>query len=157
MCLNYFIKNKTVLNLAKSSGKKNSQKGSALVIAIFIIVVMSLLGAALMRMLSTGANTIAYEVLGTRAFQAAQTGQQWKLQDVFPLDGQDPGNCPEVPEEDPPSLNADGLNGCVITINCSKTLPIQGVVYYTINSTGTCTSAGVTTSRIVEVQARDIQ
>ncbi|HBY85826.1 MAG TPA: type II secretory pathway component, partial [Colwellia sp.] len=63
----------------------NEQRGSALVLALFIIVVTTLLGAALVRMISANSETIAYEVIGTRAYQAAQAGAQRKLSELFPL------------------------------------------------------------------------
>ena len=64
------------LNLSIKSRSSNKQKGSALVLAIFIIVVMTLLGTALVRMISTNAETIVYEVVGIRAYQAAQAAIQ---------------------------------------------------------------------------------
>ena len=86
MCRNKVCKSKMLNPQIRCS------TGSALVIAIFIIVVMTIIGTALVRMINTEAQTIAYEVLGTRAFQAAQTGLQRRLQLVYPL-GTSAGNC----------------------------------------------------------------
>ena len=68
-----------------SESNKERQSGSALVIAIFVLVIMTLLGSALIRMQSSSAETVVYEVMGTRAYAAAQTGIQWQLKEVFPL------------------------------------------------------------------------
>ena len=61
------------------------QSGSALVTAIFVLVIMTLLGSALIRMQSSSAETVVYEVIGTRAYAAAQAGVQWQLTELFPL------------------------------------------------------------------------
>ena len=63
---------------------KSNHSGSALVIAIFVLVIMTLIGSALIRMQSSSAETVVYEVMGTRAYAAAQTGIQWQLTEVFP-------------------------------------------------------------------------
>ena len=70
------------LNLAPSIIKR--QQGSSLVIALFIMIVFMLLGTAMVRILSTGAETIAYEVLGTRSLAAANSALQADLQQLFP-------------------------------------------------------------------------
>ncbi|WP_286234696.1 pilus assembly PilX family protein [Thalassotalea sediminis] len=132
-----------------------SQTGSALVIAIFVIVVMSLLGVALVKMLRTSSNTVVYEVLGTRAFQAAQTGMQWQLQQIFPLDNP-AQSCPGGNLE-PSIAHIDGLKNCGFKTQCTLNPDvIAGAQYYTLTSTGSCTIDDVTTSRTVEVQARSL-
>ncbi|GLX77860.1 hypothetical protein tinsulaeT_12000 [Thalassotalea insulae] len=131
--------------------------GSALVIAIFIIVVMSLIGTALVKTLSTSGETIVYEVLGTRAFQAAQTGLQFKLQKLFPLND-DPKTCEAIsPVTKPILTNTEGLENCSIASwRCDSDLVINGIRYYIVSSTGQCEVDGVFTSRTVEVQAREL-
>ena len=53
-----------------------SQRGSALIVAIFVIVVTSLLVATLSGLLRTSNESVVTEVYGTRAFTAAQSGLQ---------------------------------------------------------------------------------
>ncbi|WP_206485138.1 pilus assembly PilX N-terminal domain-containing protein [Thalassotalea sp. G2M2-11] len=134
---------------------KRDNQGSALVIAIFVIVVMTVIGAALVRMLSTSAETIAYEVLGTRAYNAAQIGLQWRLQQVFPLN--EPAKaCNALTDPKPALSTITGLENCTIaSLNCVDE-QIAGTRYYTITSTGQCNIAGVLTSRTLEVQAREL-
>jgi MSHA biogenesis protein MshP len=133
-------------------------KGSALVIAIFIIVVMSLIGSALVRMNSSSAENIAYEVIGTRAYQAAQAGAQRKLREVFPLLPQllVPNVCPaNTLQYDFSTIK--GLENCnAINVNCVVDAFVDGVTYYTISSTGQCRVAEVFTSRKIEVKARSL-
>ncbi|MFT7006487.1 MAG: MSHA biogenesis protein MshP [Colwellia sp.] len=130
----------------------NKQKGSALVIAIFIIVVITLLGAALVRMTSSNAETIAYEVIGTRAFQAAKSGAQKKMSELFPLLPNN-GVCLGDVEYDFSSI--EGLENCkAINVGCTEEATVNGVIYYTITSTGQCNVADVFTSRQIEISAR---
>ncbi len=139
------------LNIKKVKGKKN--RGSALVIAIFVIIVMTLLGTALVRMLSSSAESIVYEVLGTRAFQAAQIGAQWQLQQIFPVIGA----VQLCSNATPPVLSTiEGLESCEISALVCTSEEIESVRYYEITSTGQCDVAGVLTSRTVQVQARNL-
>lgn len=131
----------------------NEQRGSALVLALFIIVVTTLLGTALVRMISANSETIVYEVVGTRAYQAAQAGAQRKLSEVFPLF---PGGveCSQNSRYDEFST-VQGLNNCVATdVDCIEGPTVDEITYYTITSTGQCNVAEIFTSRTIEIKAR---
>lgn len=144
--------------------KPKKQQGSAIVLALFIIVVMSLLGAAMVRMLSANAENIVYEVVGTRAYFAAQAGMQEGLHNIYPL---------QAPAEDCSALSPipftlvnrnygnDGLLNCsatVIVTNCESIETAVGVFeyFYLIESTGQCTADDITTTRTIEVQSRSL-
>jgi MSHA biogenesis protein MshP len=137
----------------------NKHQGSSLVIAIFIIVVLSLLGAALVKMMASSQKNVAFEVLGTRAYTAAQTGVQWQLAQLFPvgLGTSSTKKCSDVGHAPPPIDNTPGLKGCAIKspVGCSDFLH-DGVRYYTVTSTGSCDIDGEVTSRIIEVEARSL-
>jgi len=143
------------LKLSTKIRRSNKQKGSALVLALFIMVVTTLLGAALVRMISSNSETIAYEVIGTRAYQAAQAGAQRKLSEVFPL-------LPGSVECSPDSIynefsTVKGLDNCVATdVDCIADAIVDDVTYYTITSTAQCNIAGVFTSRTIEIKARSL-
>jgi MSHA biogenesis protein MshP len=132
-------------------------RGSALVIAIFVIIIMSLLGAALVKMMASSQESVVYEVLGTRAYAAAQTGVQWQLGELFPI-GSSAKRCSAVNKVPPTISQAKGFNGCEIAspIECND-FSHQGIIYYTIKSIGQCDLDGESTSRIIEVEARSIQ
>ncbi len=144
--------------------KQKKQQGSAIVLALFIIVVMSLLGAAMVRMLSANAENIVYEVVGTRAYFAAQAGMQEGLHNIYPL---------QAPAEDCTALSPipftlvnrnysnDGLLNCsatVIVTNCESIETAVGVFehFYLIESTGQCNAGDITTTRTIEVQSRSL-
>ncbi|MGB1197560.1 MAG: pilus assembly PilX family protein [Thalassotalea sp.] len=134
------------------------QQGSALVIAVFIIIVMTLLGTALIRMLSTEAEAVAYEVIGTRAFQAAQSGMQWQLQQVFPLNSTGIA-CPSANStQDYENIGNDakGLQHCMATLSCQSFVHTDGVRYYQLESVGQCEVAEIITSRKLLVDARSL-
>ncbi|NMP31936.1 MSHA biogenesis protein MshP [Thalassotalea sp. M1531] len=150
------------------TAKYQTQSGSALVIGIFILVVMLLLGTALTRTLNKSADSIAYEVLGTRAYQAANIGVQHRLATIFPLDsasqycaggditGADPGDVLNDPNYLTSIEGVDGLRNCRVTQVSCVDFKVNDVVYYRIRSTGECDIDGTQTSRTVEVEARSL-
>jgi MSHA biogenesis protein MshP len=130
------------------------------VIAIFIIIVFSVLGAALVNMLDSSQEGVAYEVLGTRAYTAARTGVQWQLAQLFPvgINSKSVETC-EIALNKPPDIsNIPGLQGCRIVdpIECEDFLHDGNVRYYTITSVGQCDIDGEVTSRVIEVEARSM-
>ncbi len=144
-------------NLALSRFR-HRQQGSALVIAIFIIIVFSVLGAALVNMLDSSQEGVAYEVLGTRAYTAAQSGLQWQLSEVFPLSS-DAVACKSQADIDAATPNFSTTTGfiqCNISVNCRDFTGDEGIRYYVITSTGECALDGEVTSRTVEVDARSL-
>jgi MSHA biogenesis protein MshP len=131
----------------------NKVRGSSLVIAIFVLVVMSLLGTSIIKMLRTSEQTYVYEVLGTRAYASAQSGVQWKLQQIFPLTTV--FNTSQCIASTIDFSNHEGLNDCRALVECtSKAHNDSNVTYFTITSTGQCDINGEQTSRVVEVSAR---
>ena len=133
--------------------QQKRQYGSALVLAIFIIVVMSVLGAALIRMPSSSATSVAYEVIGTRAFLAAQVGIQRQLQQMFPLNGA-AVDCQALP---PISFSSvAGLENCDVSNVCAIPFEHDTIKYNTITSTGQCDINGEKVSRTIEVEARSL-
>jgi MSHA biogenesis protein MshP len=141
--------------LSSQSGKPrypNQQAGSALVIAIFVIVVLSVLGAALVKMLESSQESVAYEVLGTRAYTAAQSGLQWQLAEVFPL-SDSPSACDDIVNALPSFDNTLGLAQCNVSVSCDDFVH-DTIRYYTITSTGECAIGSELTSRKIAVEAR---
>jgi MSHA biogenesis protein MshP len=111
------------------------QTGSSLVIAIFVIVVMSALAAAIQSNISASVDQSVHEVLGTRALFAAETGNELALAQVFPVSGV-AANCIASQQT---YFSVAGLEQCVIATACS-TQAYAGTDYYSISSTGTCKS-----------------
>ena len=142
---------------SSQSGKPrypNQQAGSALVIAIFVIIVLSVLGAALVKMLDSSQESVAYEVLGTRAYTAAQSGLQWQLAEVFPLSGLVIA-CDDIVNTPPSFDNTLGLAQCNVSVSCTD-FERGGIRYYTITATGTCAINSELTSRKIAVEAHSL-
>lgn len=55
------------------------QKGLSLVSAIFILVVLALLGVGMVRLLTSSQQGISQEITSLEAFMAAQSGLQWGM------------------------------------------------------------------------------
>ena len=146
MRLNYVNTHRSIISI-------KTQQGSSLVIAIFIIVVMALLGATLLKMVMTNEEDYAYEVLGTRAYNAAQTGLQWKLQQIFPLNTNP--NVGACTDDGLALTTVEGLNQCSAIVTCTA-ITHDSVNYFTVTSVGQCNINGETTSRMVEVQAKSL-
>jgi MSHA biogenesis protein MshP len=146
--------------------KRSKVLGSALILALFIIIVLTFLGTALVRVLSTSSESIAQEVIGTRALMAANSGMQAHLQKLFPLSGVD--SCPVNKTYNLPETGTDipGLYHCVAKASCSLyfTHAVTGINYYRLTSTGECGSGVidadaknvVLSRRSVKVEARSL-
>jgi len=142
-------------------------KGSALMMALFIMIVLILLGSALMRVLSSSSEAIAQEVIGTRAYMAANSAMQAELQKLFPLNNA-ALQCNPTFTYDFSSTGSgvDGLFHCTAATTCSHyaTHPVTGELFYRLTSTGKCASANlesdskdvVVSSRTIQVEARDL-
>jgi MSHA biogenesis protein MshP len=138
----------------KSQQLKRHIQGSALVIAIFILVVMSLIGMALVRMQGSSSEAIAYDVVGTRAYAAAQTGIQWQLTQAFPLNNAPP-SCTTVERD---LSSTEGFDGCFFKGVCdSFSSDDNSTQYFTITSVGICNVADINTSRKIKVEAKSIK
>lgn len=60
------------------------QKGFSLVSAIFLLVVLAFLGAAMVTFSTNQQQTSAMDVMGARAYQAARAGIEWGAYQVLP-------------------------------------------------------------------------
>ncbi|WNC72908.1 MSHA biogenesis protein MshP [Thalassotalea psychrophila] len=133
---------------------RSKQRGASLIMAVFMIVIFSLFAAVLVRMIGSSSENISYEVIGTRAYAAADTGNQWALQQLFQLNTST-SSCVDVTT--PPDISAvNGLIGCrVANLQCDSFVE-SGVTYFTLTSTGVCDSGDVSTSRTLQVDARTL-
>lgn len=120
---------------------KKQQQGSALVIAIFVIVVLLGLLLALTRILTSSSESVVYEVLGTRALLAAQSGLELASTQLFPLE-QPVANCSVVNTEF--TFTGAGLSNCRARLDCVASTPIEvdGAerIIFQLSSTGECRS-----------------
>ena len=134
-----------------------AQAGFSLPVAIFVLVVLSLLGAAMTRMLATGAQSVGFEVLSTRAFYAAESGAQWGMNTIFPPRGSAATTC--FARQDL-SFSGQGLTGCSAQVTCAGPVVVANAggatsTQFRISSRGTCGSGRDTATRVIEVGAQN--
>jgi MSHA biogenesis protein MshP len=107
------------------------QRGFALVPAIFLIVVLSALGAVAVRLGSTQSQTVNLSLLSSRALAAANTGVEWAAAS---------NTCPATTTL---NLTQGGLAGFKVTITCTSTphteagSPVKMFVVDSVASSGT--------------------
>lgn len=104
--------------LARSRGKGarpvTSQCGFSLVSAIFLLVVLTVLGAAIMRLSTTQSISSAQDVQGSRAYHAARAGIEWAVYQVM-----SPDINPTVLSDCPSATNMT-IDGFTVTVQCAR-------------------------------------
>ncbi|WP_240485133.1 type II secretory pathway protein [Aestuariibacter salexigens] len=131
------------------------QRGSLLVISLFVLIVGALLGVTMVRLLSASSQSVIYEVTGQRAFNAANSGLQQLLAGSFPVGGS-PTVCNGTITSDAAFSQIDGLQNCQYEARCSTTeLLVAGQTrqYVRLSSTGYCAAGSVIVSRTVAADA----
>ncbi len=141
---------------------RSSQRGSMLLVAIFVLTVMIFLAVSMQDVFSNASRSVAYEVYGTRALSAANAGAESALQKIFY----------PVSEADKLSFNADqasltlnlsaidGFNGCNVAVTVGRfTITDSDYFYdythYRVESTATCVAGDFKTVRTVSVEGRE--
>ncbi len=140
------------------------QTGNLYIIAIFVIVVMGFLANALSRMEWSNSDALAKDVLGTRAWFAAHSANEWILTQIYPI-GDSTNNdivsvCAAINSEDNSDIDyASGMlsefKGCSdITTTCDKKYN-SDLAFYKIESAVTCGSGQLQVARKQEVWVRE--
>ncbi len=93
----------------------NKQKGFSIVMAIFILIVLALLGSYMVKLTGVQHSTSLSVLQGVRAYQAAKAGIEWGVYQVVN------GSCTASSTVTLPS----GMNGFSVNVTCSN----QGVAY----------------------------
>ena len=109
----------------------SAEKGSALVMVIFIMVVLALLLAALAYITAQSNQNTAYQIASTRAYWAAQSGAEWGTYQIAPATGSAASQCFS------PAI-IPGLGGCSATVTCSSSATAVSIASYQITSQGAC-------------------
>lgn len=140
MCPNYYQPN--------SPAKISTQRGSMLVIALFVIIVLALLGLTMTRLQSSSSEAIIHEVLGQRALNAARAGIECAVAKQF----ENVCDYPETKTFD----GVPGLENCSYEVDkTSKNIVDESktFTYWTFTSTGTCTAGKINVTRNIYIDA----
>jgi len=89
------------------------QQGFSIVMAIFILVVLGLLGGYMVRMSAVQINTVNYALQGARAYQAARAGIEWSIGRI-----NNGGNCADVSAQT--AMTFAGHDGFSVRLSCSS-------------------------------------
>jgi MSHA biogenesis protein MshP len=152
--------NRAVATKAQACSLKK-QSGSALVIAIFVIIVISLLGSAMMVLQRDSSEITSYEVFASRAYLSAYSASEIALVELFPLQIQNASaaiaSCSNVTRN--PSLpnNNAGFHGCSANVGCTQIAVSAGMATrYKVVSTAVCQNSQINTRRQITVEASDL-
>jgi len=103
-------------------------RGFSLPTAVFLVVVLWLLGAIVLSITGTQQLGLALDVQGSRAYHAARSGIEWAAHAVLDPNNTLPGNtlpsCPASPTALPPLGGV--LAGFTVTVTCSETTTTEG-------------------------------
>jgi MSHA biogenesis protein MshP len=101
--------------------RPETQRGFSLVAAIFLLVVLALLGALIASVTGMQQASGQLDLLGVRAYHAARAGMEWGAHQVLDPNNAEAAcaikNCPTSPTH----LNSLGgsLSGFTVTVSCS--------------------------------------
>ena len=132
------------------------QRGISIITAIFLLVVLSTLGAMMVTFFGAQQQSSALDLLGSRAYQASRTGIEWAAGHIA-LQPQSQG-CVGIN----PPFSAGDLAGTLATfsvnVTCFPTLTEEdGTTTYVYDITSTATAGGAVGSanyveRVINVQ-----
>lgn len=106
------------------------QQGFSIVMAIFVLVVLGLLGGYMVRLSGVQIGTSIYALQGARAYQAARAGLEWANARI-----NNGGGCTEVNAQT--ALTFAGIAGFTVKLSCSSQTyseADQNPVVYRINA-----------------------
>ncbi len=126
---------------------RSHARGLGLVSAVFLIVVVSILAAAITRTVRTSGDLFARDVLAHRALLAAESGAQLALNRVFAPAGA--GSCGNWTWP----LDDVGLPRCQVSVACRGEV-VAARTYYTLDSAGRCDAGGEVAERQIVVRAQ---
>ncbi len=119
------------------------QHGFSLISAIFILIVLAVLGAYMVTVGGTNRAASTAALQGARAYQAARSGIDWSAYTIITAANKTDArnNCLTVINGSSFTLSAVGLSGFTINTNCSFTPHDQqgtdNITVYRITSTAT--------------------
>lgn len=136
------------------------QRGSGLMIVLFVIVVMGFMAIAMTKIGVSSQTMTTKEVLGTRAWFSAYSANEVLLTKLFPLGDPFISNssaCKLYSQQEIKMMMPLLQSGCkIITINCIPSI-INKTNEYKLTTTATCGSGKVTMTRTQEVWAKGLK
>ena len=104
----------------------NKQRGFSIVMAIFILVVLSLLGGYMVKLSGVQHVTSVNVLQGARAYQAAKAGASWAIARISAG-----GNCADIAAASP--LSFTDINGFSVSLGCNPSVTYtEGIDSYVV-------------------------
>ncbi|MCD9541533.1 MshP protein [Photobacterium carnosum] len=136
------------------------QRGSGLMIVLFVIVVMGFMAMAMTKIGASSQIMTTKEVLGTRAWFTANSGNEVVLTKLFPLGDPRVSNaaaCELYSQTEIRTMMPIFQQGCkIISMNCVPAM-INKTHEYKLTTTATCGSGKVAMTRTQEVWAKGLK
>ncbi len=101
-----------------------TRSGFTILGAIFLLVILSAAGAAMLRVAGVQRTTTSYDLLGARAYYAARSGIEWAIHEAV-----DSGACAASAAF---SLNEVALDGFDLEVTCTATIHVQAAQSTTV-------------------------
>ena len=120
--------------------------GVGLPVALFVLLVLSLVGLAANQLRSVAADNHATNVSSSRAYLASYSGVQLELVDVL---ASSPCSCTAASRT--LTFTTPGLAGCSAVLSCSSFVA-AGETYCDVSARSSC--AGGVASRVLEVRVK---
>lgn len=134
------------------------QRGSVLMVAIFVITVMAVMAAALIRIDWSGQDTTTREILASRAWYAAHSGNEYMMSKLFPLGSRlaDADACHHYTGQ----LPAARFQCQSLVLTCTKIPYGDGPspsYKFKLETTARCGNGKFAVSRTQELWAKDVE
>lgn len=108
-----------------ASSRLSRMRGFSLVTGIFLLVVLSALGAFMVVFTGLQQNTVQNDILGVRAYYAARAGIDWAIYQVVEPDNATPPAPPTFPVC--PTGSITGLGGSLAPFTVTVSCPVAVV------------------------------
>lgn len=130
----------------------SQQRGSGIMMAVFIILFFTAMAAAIVKLQTTAGDAVVVEVYSARALNAANSGAGSTIEDILFVSGA--AAC----VASNPSFSGNGLQSCQADVQCTTLSdPSSGIEIYRVQSTGRCSfdNDTRTASRTVVVEVKN--
>lgn len=127
-------------------------RGFSLISAIFLLVVIAVLGMFAVTLFTSQQQAATLDLLGSRAYQAAHAGVEWGAYQVITPDSISCNTLPATTSNSV-ALTAAELQDYTVTVDCGSTAASEAGVTVTLYQlTSTATRGAVTSPYYVERQ-----
>ncbi|SHI05636.1 PilX N-terminal domain-containing pilus assembly protein [Ferrimonas marina] len=140
------------------------QQGATLIVAVFVLTVMTLLATVLISALTQESRSVGLETNGTRAWAAAQSGIDWGLAQVLNRGSTDAvqacegsgGVAGSTLTPGTGLVDSNGFYNCEVQLTCQHQDGLDGVEnQFIMTAVARCGADAIAAQRQIEVLAYD--